>query len=129
MYLPRIVDYRHKRMLFAPDRGESAALNRHGIPEPAGRGFVPVRALAVVFLPVLGFDRHGTRLGSGAGYYDRLLSFRLQRSSWHSPMLVGMAYGCQELPHIERRTHDVALDAVVTEDGMMFCTPQWRPAP
>ena len=53
-------------------------------------------------------------------YYDRLLSFRLQRMSWHRPVLIGLAYRCQELPHIERRAHDVPLDAVVTEEGMMF---------
>ena len=78
----------------------------------------------MVLLPVLGFDRHGTRLGTGAGYYDRMFAFRRHRHSWHRPLLVGIAFQCQQLPLIERSSHDVPLDAVVTEDGISIFTPR-----
>jgi len=118
IYLPCIVDYRARRMVFALDTGAASALNRLGIPEPDPHALIAPRALSVVLLPILGFDGHGTRLGTGGGYYDRLFAFRRQRRSWHRPLLVGVAFECQRLPLIERCSHDVPLDAVVTERGI-----------
>jgi len=120
VYLPRIADYRQHRMVFALESGASWSENRHGVPEPSGHRIVAVHALSVVFVPLLGFDAAGTRLGSGAGYYDRLFFFRRHRLSWHRPLLVGLAYGCQQLRHIPRSEHDVPLDALVSEDGVTY---------
>ncbi len=69
----------------------------------------------VVLVPLLGYDRSGTRLGYGGGYYDRTLARFGKR-----PMLVGFAYTAQELEAIPRATHDVTLDALVTEAGVRF---------
>ena len=126
VYLPCITDYRYRRMVFARDAGALTAINRLGIPEPAALRIVPVRALSVVLLPLLGFDRHGTRLGTGGGYYDRMFAYRRHRHSWHRPLLVGIAYQCQQMPMIERGSHDVPLDAVVTEDGVTTFTAAAR---
>jgi 5-formyltetrahydrofolate cyclo-ligase len=123
VYLPRIADYRRRLMVFARVRGERTLLNRHGIPEPAGAQCLSARALSVVFVPLLGFDAHGTRLGAGAGYYDRLFAYRRHRRTWHRPLLVGLAFRCQRLEHIEPARHDVPLDAVVTEDGVIRFNP------
>jgi 5-formyltetrahydrofolate cyclo-ligase len=125
VYLPRIADYRQRVMVFTREREPPTLLNRHGIPEPAAAPWVSARALSVVFLPLLGFDLQGTRLGSGAGYYDRVFAYRRLRHSWHRPLLIGLAYSCQRLAHIEPARHDVPLDAVVTEDGVLRFT---RPA-
>lgn len=118
VYLPRIDDYRQRAMRFARDRDDLSLINRHGIPEPPLAETLAARNLSVVFLPLLGFDRHGTRLGSGAGYYDRAFAFRRRRQSWHRPLLVGLAFSGQQVDHIERGAHDVPLDAVVTELGV-----------
>ena len=120
VYLPRINDYRQRAMRFARDRDELSLINRHGIPEPPLAETIPARDLSVVFLPLLGFDGDGTRLGSGAGYYDRALAFRRRRRSWHRPLLVGLAFSVQRVDHIERGSHDVPLDAVVTELGVEY---------
>jgi 5-formyltetrahydrofolate cyclo-ligase len=117
VYLPRIVDYPHAHMRFFRDDG-TLELNRFGIVEPPARSPAPVTALSVVFLPLLGFDACGTRLGSGKGYYDRLLAFRRHRRSWLRPLMVGLAYSCQEAPVIEAYPHDIPLDVVVTEVGI-----------
>ncbi|MBE7733232.1 5-formyltetrahydrofolate cyclo-ligase [Devosia faecipullorum] len=69
----------------------------------------------LVLMPLLGFDAAGTRLGYGGGYYDRTLA-----SIGKKPLLVGLAFACQELPHIPREPHDVPLDAVITEQGVRF---------
>jgi 5-formyltetrahydrofolate cyclo-ligase len=133
IFLPRIIDYRHHRMVFARADVTPLQPNRHGVPEPAALApRIPARWLSVIFLPVLGFDRAGTRLGSGAGYYDRLLGFRRLRLHWHRPLLVGLAFSCQEIAHIEPAAHDVPLDAIVTEHGVLAFprrSPDPRPAP
>ncbi len=120
VYLPRISNYRQRAMLFARDHGQLTLLNRHGIPESGAAEVMPPRSLSVVFMPLLGFDAAGTRLGSGAGYYDRLFAFRRRRHSWHRPQLVGLAFACQRVGHIEPGRHDVPLDAVVTENGVEY---------
>ena len=120
VYLPRISDYRQRAMRFARDRDDLSLVNRHGIPEPPVAETVPARSLSVAFLPLLGFDAAGTRLGSGAGYYDRAFAFRRRRHSWHRPLLIGLAFACQRVDHIERGAHDVPLDAIVTEDGVEY---------
>jgi 5-formyltetrahydrofolate cyclo-ligase len=120
VYLPRISNYRARAMLFARDHGQLAPCNRHGIPEPHTAESMPARALSVVFMPLLGFDAEGTRLGSGAGYYDRLFAFRRRRHSWHRPLLVGLAFACQRVDHIDQGRHDVPLDAIVTEEGVEY---------
>ena len=63
-------------------------------------------------MPLLGFDKRGTRLGYGGGYYDRTLE-RLSKR----PRLVGIAFAAQELEDIPREAHDVPLDTIVTEAG------------
>lgn len=120
VYLPRISNYRQHAMLFARDHGPLAQFNRHGIPEPGTAETLPARSLSVVLMPLLGFDGAGTRLGSGAGYYDRVFAFRRRRHSWHRPLLVGLAFACQRVDHIDLGRHDVPLDAIVTEEGVEY---------
>ena len=120
VYLPRIYDYRQRRMMFALQSARAARRNRHGILEPNTHQIISARALSIVFMPVLGFDARGARLGSGAGYYDRLFAFRRHRHSWHRPLLVGIAYRCQEVESIDLQEHDVLMDALVSEEGVRY---------
>lgn len=66
----------------------------------------------ILVIPLLAFDRTGTRLGYGRGYYDRTLGAMNKR-----PLVVGMAFAIQELDFIPRAKHDIPLDIAVTEDG------------
>jgi 5-formyltetrahydrofolate cyclo-ligase len=95
--------------------------NRLGIAEPQGGETLGARWLDVVFLPLVGFDRSGVRLGAGGGFYDRAFAFRQLRRAWHAPRLVGLAYGFQEVASIGAAAHDVLMDAVVTEQGFIRC--------
>jgi 5-formyltetrahydrofolate cyclo-ligase len=72
----------------------------------------------VIIMPLLGFDRRGTRLGYGGGYYDRTLE-RLSKR----PRLVGLAFAAQQLATVPREPHDVPLDIVVTEEGVIPFEP------
>ncbi len=121
LYLPRID--RHtlgRRMRFISMQGRHRN-NRLGINEPISARALGARWLDLVFVPLVGFDARGVRLGMGGGYYDRAFAFRRWRSVWHTPRLVGLAYSFQQVEALESAAHDVLLDAVITEQGVVRC--------
>jgi 5-formyltetrahydrofolate cyclo-ligase len=95
--------------------------NRYGILEPASDAvFVPAIALDLLLIPLVAFDRHGTRLGMGAGYYDRFLG---GLAPGLRPALVGVAHEIQRSAEpLPAASWDVPLASVITERG-------WRPLP
>ncbi|MBU1305254.1 MAG: 5-formyltetrahydrofolate cyclo-ligase, partial [Alphaproteobacteria bacterium] len=92
---------------------QGASLYEAGFGTLAPSELAPRREPDVVLMPLLGFDRHGTRLGYGGGYYDRTLA-----SMSKTPRLIGLAFAAQEMDEIPRENHDVPLDAVITEAGV-----------
>ena len=68
-----------------------------------------------LLVPLLAFDRRGHRLGYGAGYYDRTLA------ALPGAFALGCAYAVQEVPDVPAEPHDMRLDAVATERGVIFC--------
>jgi 5-formyltetrahydrofolate cyclo-ligase len=73
----------------------------------------PIVTPDIVVIPLLAFDKLGTRLGYGRGYYDRTLA-----AMGKKPLLVGYAFSAQELDFIPRLDHDLPLDLLVTETGL-----------
>ena len=123
IYVPHILHARSGLMAFVPLRaGAPLHGNRFGIAEPAGgpRGRIPVRHLDTVLVPLVGFDALGSRLGMGAGFYDRALRPRLDRAqAFRRPRLIGVAYSVQQVEQLDPAPWDVALDLVVTERGIL----------
>ena len=96
------------------------AHNRYGIIEPKTRGvgagrFLRPISMNALFVPLVTFDDSGSRLGMGAGYYDRFLGSVPEPMR---PLTIGLAHEVQRsaVP-IERQPWDVPLDAVATEAG------------
>jgi 5-formyltetrahydrofolate cyclo-ligase len=95
---------------------------------PAGFGSFGPAATAeplvptLVLVPLLGFDARGHRLGWGKGYYDRYLAQRAAAAKPPSgrPFAVGVAFASQQVPAIPNEAHDVPLDAVLTEGGLLL---------
>lgn len=113
-YCLPVLDGAHLR--FAPWRpGDALVTNRFGIPEPdvAAASLLDARDMALVVLPLVGFDADGHRLGMGGGWYDRSLAFRNHRSA--PPWLAGAAFSAQQVEAIAAETWDVALDAICSE--------------
>lgn len=103
--------------------GAALAPNRYGIPEPTDDApRCAARELDVVFVPLLGFDRRGNRLGMGAGYYDRTFAFLHGAARPAQPVLVGIGYHFQELPALTPQPWDVPLDFIATERELIACT-------
>jgi 5,10-methenyltetrahydrofolate synthetase len=85
--------------------------DRHGIPIPtAGEELLP----DIVLLPLVAFDAAGYRLGYGGGYFDRTLAALVPR-----PFTIGIGFELARVPSIRPQAHDVPLDAIVTEAGVM----------
>ena len=68
----------------------------------------------MLFIPCLGLDQAGFRLGYGGGYYDRTM-----------PLLpgaraIGVLFSGQLLDDIRPQAHDVALDGWITEKGLVL---------
>lgn len=67
-----------------------------------------------VFAPCLGWDEGCFRLGWGGGYYDRTLASLSER-----PYCIGIALTAAQLPTIYPQPHDIPLDVIVTETGVL----------
>jgi 5-formyltetrahydrofolate cyclo-ligase len=120
VYLPAIVDYRRRRMEFRLYAADTPLRpNRYGIPEPERAApRIAVRHLDLVLLPLVAVDAHGTRLGTGAGFYDRCLHHLRAGRRWRRPRLIGVAYDFQRVTALEAGAWDVPLDALLTEKDL-----------
>ncbi|HEX2255933.1 MAG TPA: 5-formyltetrahydrofolate cyclo-ligase [Afifellaceae bacterium] len=81
------------------------------IPMPADETVVTPE---IVLAPLVGFDRQLYRLGYGGGFFDRTLAALDSK-----PMAIGVGYAAMELPTVHPQPHDIAMDVVVTEQGVL----------
>ncbi len=100
--------------------GDSLQTGGYGILEPQVKEWIDITQIELMFLPLLGFDVHGTRLGYGGGYYDRALSVFTEGKS--GPVLAGLAFSFQEVALLPLAAHDVPLHYIVTENGVRGLT-------
>jgi 5-formyltetrahydrofolate cyclo-ligase len=91
--------------------GEPLAPGVWNIPIPAnGAELVP----DVVIAPVVGFDQQGYRLGYGGAFYDRTLAALTKK-----PRTVGVGYSQAAIATIYPLHHDIPMDVIVTEEGIV----------
>jgi 5-formyltetrahydrofolate cyclo-ligase len=95
-------------------------LGAHRIHEPTSNEAITPDLL---FVPCVGFDTDGYRLGYGGGYYDRTLA--AFRAAGKVPVTIGIAYEACRTESLQREAHDIPLDAVITETARY---PQATPA-
>ncbi len=92
--------------------GCETELDAYDIPKPKGTDeFAP----DMLVVPCLGFGPGGVRLGYGGGFFERTLSSINPR-----PVTVGVSYTHGFLPLLRAGPQDVPLDAMLTEDGVMW---------
>ena len=84
----------------------------YGIPKPKDTEVV---VPTLLFVPCVGYAPGGYRLGYGGGFYDRTLP-----NLEPKPYTVGLAYACGFLDDFEPEPHDVPLDAILNELGVVW---------
>ncbi|WP_058533173.1 5-formyltetrahydrofolate cyclo-ligase [Legionella saoudiensis] len=93
--------------------------NRYGIPEPdvSHDLAIPAEELDLILMPLVAFDVRCTRLGMGAGYYDRTFKDKANCT------LFGVAYQFQRVDFIQPHPWDIPLDAVITQRAIYWRNP------
>lgn len=85
--------------------------NRFGIEEPIDERPKQGIDMDIVFLPLVGFDTTGGRLGMGGGFYDKTFA---NKKLQQPPLLIGLAHDCQQLDKLPLASWDVPLDGIIT---------------
>lgn len=93
--------------------GEALVKGPWSTPQPADDA--PTAVPDIVFCPLVGFDRHGGRIGQGGGHYDRYFAA-------HPGILrIGVGWSVQEIDAAPRESTDMVLNAILTEQEFILC--------
>ena len=85
------------------------AMGAFHIEEPQGDDTTDISTIELIIVPGVAFDRMGTRVGRGNGYYDRMLGCT------KAPK-IGVGYDFQLIADdIPSEPHDVKVDIVITD--------------
>ncbi len=116
VFVPYIVGKQKPLKFLAYERNAKLTPNRSGIaePDPATTVDIGPAELDFVVTPLVAFDRSRSRIGMGAGYYDRTFAF-LQNATASKPFLCGAAFAIQEVVAISAESWDIPLHQIVTE--------------
>lgn len=93
-----------------------------GIPEPSGEKkhkAIPGEC-SLFIMPGAAFDTTGARLGYGGGFYDTYLAGYL------SVPRAALAYSVQLADRIPSEAHDIRVELIITEKGMIQCSQDFR---
>ena len=91
-------------------------LDRYGIRSVRQPAKLP-QQLDLVLVPGVAFGRDGSRLGMGAGYYDRFLP------QAENALLMGIAYDAFIQPNLPRDEFDVLVQLLASESGITTLSP------
>ena len=84
-------------------------------PDPNQCNIVPIECIDIAIIPGVAFDEKGGRIGSGDGYYDRLipkLSITTRK--------VALTFEDQIVPQIQMEAHDRHVDIIITEKRIIY---------
>ena len=81
----------------------------YNITEPPRTSKADFSEIDAIIIPGIAFDRHGNRMGFGAGYYDRFLE------NFHGKK-IGICYKYQCKYDVPVSEHDIPMDYVINEE-------------
>ena len=76
---------------------------------------MPIECIDIAIIPGVAFDEKGGRIGTGSGYYDRLipkLSITTRK--------VALAFEDQIISQIQMESHDKYVDIIITEKRIIY---------
>lgn len=99
---------------FYADENTEFAKGAFSVSEPRQTDEATPREIDVIVVPGIAFDRAGRRVGFGKGCYDRFLAQT-------DGVKVGLCYDFQICDEIPPEAHDVSMDYLLTESGLIKC--------
>ena len=116
--LPAFDTTKYKMKLMKIDNPDTdLTLGPRGILEPdlSRCNVVPIECVDIAIIPGVAFDEKGGRIGSGDGYYDRLipkLSITTRK--------VALSFENQIIPQVQMESHDRYVDIIITEKRIIY---------
>ena len=92
--------------------------NKYGIKEISSNDYLDPMNFDTMFIPFVGVDKAGARLGYGGGYFDKTLENI--NSSLKKPLIVGIGYDFQIIDDFFGEDHDIKYDIVITESRVLY---------
>jgi 5-formyltetrahydrofolate cyclo-ligase len=108
--LPVIVGRGKPLIMRAWTFGDPFKAGQWGIREPVAEA--PEVYPDILIVPLAAFDRHGHRIGFGAGYYDMTIAALRAKKKVTA---VGIAFAAQEIGRVPATDRDARLDFMLTE--------------
>ena len=109
-----VIENNSKTLFFAKNGIQSELIkNNFGIFEPKNKEFVDIEEIDIALIPCVAFNDKLFRLGMGGGFYDRTFSKK------SSTILIGMAYSFQYENQSFQEKHDIKMDYVITQKGVL----------
>ena len=84
-------------------------------PDPNQCNVVPIECIDIAIIPGVAFDEKGGRIGSGDGYYDRLIP-KLPITT----RKVALTFEDQIVSQIQMEAHDRHVDIIITEKRIIY---------
>ena len=111
-----VCDNEKKSVMYACryQQGDPLQKDHYGIWEPVNKKVVLPVDIDFILVPGVAFDKKYHRLGYGGGYYDLFLSQTRKETQ-----KIGLAYAMQITEELPVRCEDIAMDGVITEDGLL----------
>lgn len=84
-------------------------------PDSSRCNVVPIECIDIAIIPGIALDEKGGRIGSGDGYYDRLIP-KLPITT----RKVALAFERQIIPQVHMESHDKHVDIIITEKRIIY---------
>lgn len=112
IYMPKI--FPKKKMKFnLYTTNDTLVKNKYGIYEIDNKKYLEPKLFDLMFIPFVGVDINGYRIGYGGGYFDRALSCFSNFNK--KPIIIGLGYDYQILSEAFAEHHDLKYQKVFTE--------------
>ncbi|MDC1241211.1 5-formyltetrahydrofolate cyclo-ligase [Gammaproteobacteria bacterium] len=116
IYMPKIFPRNQLRFNLCTN-GATLTKNKFGIPELDNTHYLDPHLFDVMFIPFVGVDADGCRIGYGGGYFDRALSNFKKHE--RKTTIIGLGYDYQILDKKISEPHDLKYDLVATESRIL----------
>jgi 5-formyltetrahydrofolate cyclo-ligase len=117
IYMPKVLDETNMAFNLLCNKSKFS-INKFGIKELDNTDYIDINNIDLMFIPMVGVDPNGCRLGYGSGYYDRIVSSFDKQSI--KPLLVGLAFEYQVFEMHVGEMHDLRYNLVFSENDEMF---------